>query len=58
MNNLIKCDSQIETNAAADLSLLDFFAQVKDTYDTDNNKGVDLVYFTFKKLIIRYHMKY
>ena len=25
-------------------SLLDFYAQVIDTYDTDNNKAVDLVY--------------
>ena len=30
-------------------SLLDFFAQVIDTYDTDNNKAVDLVYFDFHK---------
>ena len=30
-------------------SLLDFFAQVIDTYDTDNNKAVDLVYLDFQK---------
>ena len=30
-------------------SLLDFFAQVIDTYDTDNNKAVDLVYMDFQK---------
>ena len=29
--------------------LLDFFAQVIDTYDTDNNKAVDLVYLGFQK---------
>ena len=30
-------------------SLLDFFAQVIDTYDTDNNEAVDLVYLDFQK---------
>ena len=30
-------------------SLLDFYAQVLDTYDTDNNKAVDLVYLDFQK---------
>ena len=30
-------------------SLLAFFAQVNDTYDTDNNKAVDLVYLDFQK---------
>ena len=30
-------------------SLLDFFAQVIDTYDMDNNKAVDLVNLDFKK---------
>ena len=29
-------------------SLLDFFAQVIDTYDTDNKKAVDLVYLDLK----------
>ena len=28
-------------------SLLDYIAQVKDTYDTNNNKAVDLVYLDF-----------
>ena len=32
-----------------DFYLLDFFAQVIDTYDTDNNKAVDLVYLDFQK---------
>ena len=30
-------------------SLLDFFSQVIDTYDTDKNKAVDLVYLDFQK---------
>ena len=30
-------------------SLLNFFAQVIDTYDTDNNKAVDYVYLDFQK---------
>ena len=30
-------------------SLFDFFAQVVDTNDTDNNKAVDLVYLDFQK---------
>ena len=30
-------------------SLLDFYAQVIDTYDTGNNKAVDLVYLDFQK---------
>ena len=30
-------------------SLLDFFAQVIGTYDTDNNKAVGLVYLDFQK---------
>ena len=38
-------------------SLLDFFAHVIDTYDTGNNKAVDLIYKTFKMHLIRYHMK-
>ena len=31
--------------------LLDFFAQVIDTCDTDNNKAVDLVYLDFQKAL-------
>ena len=30
-------------------SLLDFYAQVIDTYDTDDNKAVDLVCLDFEK---------
>ena len=30
-------------------SMLDFFARVMDTYDTDNSKAVDLVYLDFQK---------
>ena len=30
-------------------SLLDFYAQVIDTYDAGNNKAVDLVYLDFQK---------
>ena len=30
-------------------NLLHFFPQVIDTYDTDNNKAVDLVYLDFQK---------
>ena len=31
-------------------SLFDFFSQVIYTYDTDNNKAVDLVYLDFQKV--------
>ena len=37
-----------ETNVAL-TSLLDFHAQVIETYDTDNTKAVDLVYLDFQK---------
>ena len=30
-------------------SLLDFFARVIDTYDTGNNKAVELIYLDFQK---------
>ena len=30
-------------------SLLEFFASVIDTYDTGNNKAVDLIYLDFQK---------
>ena len=47
-----------ETNVAAwQFSLLNFFAQVIDTYDMNNNKAVDLVYLDFKKRLTMYHMK-
>ena len=50
MNNLIG-DSQhgFRNTRSCLTSLLDFFAQVIDTYDTDNNKAVDLVYLCFQK---------
>ena len=38
-----------ETNACCLTSLLDFFAQVIDTYDSDNNKAVDMVHLDFQK---------
>ena len=50
MNNLIG-DSQhgFRNKRSCVTSLLDFFAQVIDTYDPDNNKAVDLVYLDFQK---------
>ena len=50
MNNLLG-DSQhgFRNNRSSLTSLLDFFAQVIDTYDTDNNKLLDLVYLDFQK---------
>ena len=50
MNNLIG-DSQhgFRNKRTCLTSLLDFFAQVIDTYDKDNNKVVDLVYLDFRK---------
>ena len=50
MNNLI-VDSQhgFRNNRSCLRSLLDFFAQVIDTYDTDNNKALDLVHLDFPK---------
>ena len=39
----------LETKRSCRASLLDFFAQVNDTYDSDNNKAVDLVYLNFQK---------
>ena len=52
MNNLIG-DSQhgFRNKRSCLTSLLDFFAQVIDTYDTKNNKAkaVDLVYLDFQK---------
>ena len=45
------CDSQngFRNKRSCLTSLLDFFAQVIDTCDTDNNKVVDLVYLEFEK---------
>ena len=50
-NNLIG-DSQhgFRNKRSCLTSLLDFFAQVIDTYDSDNNKAVDLVYLDFQKV--------
>ena len=38
-----------ETNVATCQACSIYFAQVIDTYDTDNNKAVDLVYLDFQK---------
>ena len=50
MNNLIG-DSQygFRNKRSCPTSLLDFFAQIIHTYDTDNNKALDLVYLDFQK---------
>ena len=52
MNNLL-CDSKLgfKNKRSCLTSLLDSFAQVKDTYDTDNNKTADLVYLDFQKAL-------
>ena len=50
MNNLIGDSQHGFLNKRSCLaSLLDFYPQVLDTYDTDNNKAVDLVYPDFQK---------
>ena len=50
MNNLVGGSQHGFRNKRSCLtSLLDFYAQVIDTYDTDNNKAVDLVYLDFQK---------
>ena len=50
MNNLIG-DSQhgFRNKCSCLTSLLDFCTQVIDTYDTDDNKAIDLVYLEFQK---------
>ena len=49
-NNLIGDSQHLFRNKRSCLtSLFDFFAQVIDTYDSDNNKAVDLVYLDFQK---------
>ena len=49
MNNLRRDSQHGFRNKRSYLtSLLYFFAQVIDTYDTDNNKAVDLVYLDFQ----------
>ena len=50
MNNLIgHCQHGFGNKLSCLTSLLDFFAQVIDTYDADINKAVDLVYLDFQK---------
>ena len=50
MNNLIGDSQHGFWNKRICLtSLLDFVAQVTDTYDSDKNKAVDLVYLDFQK---------
>ena len=50
MNNLIGGSQHGFRNKCSCMtSLLDFFAKVIDTYDTDNNKGVDRVCLDFQK---------
>ena len=50
MNNLIGDSQHGFWNKRSCLtSLLDFYAQVIDTHDTDNSKVVDLVYLDFQK---------
>ena len=50
MNNMIGDSQHGYRNKRSCLtSLLDFFAHVIDTYDTDNNTMVDLVYLAFQK---------
>ena len=50
MNNLIGDSQHCNINKRICLTiLLDFFSQVIDTYETDNNKGVDFVYLDFQK---------
>ena len=50
INNMIG-DSQhgFRNKRCCPTSLLDFYEQVIDTYDTNNNKAVDLVYLDFQK---------
>ena len=50
MNNLIG-DSQhgFQNKRRCLTRMLDFFEQVIDTYDTENNKAVDIVYLDFQK---------
>ena len=58
MNNLIGDSEHGFGNKRSCLtSLLHFFAKVIDTYDTNNNKVVDLVYLDFQKAFKRDHMK-
>ena len=50
MNNLIGDSQHDFRNKRSCLTIrFDFFAQVIDTYDTDNNKAVDFAYLDFQK---------
>ena len=51
INNLIG-DSQhgFRNKRSCLTNLIDFFAKVIDTYDTHNNKAVDLVYLDFQNV--------
>ena len=58
MNNLLGNSQHGFRNKRSCLtSLLDFFAQVIDKYDTGSKKAIDLVYLDFKKHLTRYCMK-
>ena len=58
MNNLIDDFIMASDKRICMTSLLDFFAQVIDTYNTDNYKAVDLVYLDFQKAFDKaFHMK-
>ena len=58
MYNLIG-DSQhgFQSKRSCLTSLLDFFAKVIDTHNTDNNKTVEHVYLDFQKPFDKVHMK-
>ena len=49
--NILIGDSQhgFQNKRSCLRSLLDFYAQVIDTYDTDNTKAVDILYLDFQK---------
>ena len=50
MNNLIGDSQHGFRNKRSCLTcVFDFYAQIIDTYDTGNNKAVDLVYLDFQK---------
>ena len=58
MYNLIG-DSQhgFQNKRSCLTSLLDFFAKVIDTHNTDNNKTIDLVYLDFQNPFDKVRMK-
>ena len=58
MNNLIGDSQHGLRNKRSCLTILpDFYAQVIDTYDTDNNKAVDLVYLDYQKAFDKIKIK-